>query len=102
MTPDAGQVVYEKIYPQLQAGRQVELDFDRVEIFASPFFNYAVGQLLGSIKPEALDRLLIVQNLGAAGKTALARVLENARQYYSDEHVREAHDRVLSEQAATV
>ncbi|MBD2542537.1 STAS-like domain-containing protein [Planktothricoides sp. FACHB-1370] len=33
-------------------GRPVELDFAGVEIFASPFFNFAIGQLLRDISPD--------------------------------------------------
>lgn len=46
ITLDDGQQVYNAIHPELTAGHPVELDFDRVEIFASPFFNAAIGQLL--------------------------------------------------------
>ncbi len=43
MTPDEGQQVYNLIYPELVADRPVELDFSGVDIFASPFFNFAIG-----------------------------------------------------------
>ncbi|MBN4005571.1 MAG: STAS-like domain-containing protein [Nostoc sp. LPT] len=45
-TPGDGQKVYALVYPELLAEHQVELDFAGVEIFASPFFNFAIGQLL--------------------------------------------------------
>ncbi|MDF5723445.1 MAG: STAS-like domain-containing protein [Rhizonema sp. PD37] len=38
----------------------VELDFGEVDIFASPFFNFAIGQLLRDIKSKDLNRLLKV------------------------------------------
>ncbi|WP_292870942.1 STAS-like domain-containing protein [Nostoc sp. LPT] len=38
--------MYALVYPELLAEHQVELDFAGVEIFASPFFNFAIGQLL--------------------------------------------------------
>lgn len=54
ITFDDGQQVYHAIRPELAAGHPVELDFDRVEIFASPFFNAAIGQLLKDIEPDDL------------------------------------------------
>jgi STAS-like domain of unknown function (DUF4325) len=99
ITPSAGQATYDVIHPLLLAGQQVELDF---EVFASPFFNYAVGQLLRDIDPNTLSQLLKVTHLTLPGETAIHRVLENSTQYYSNEKIRQAHDRVLSEQAASV
>jgi hypothetical protein len=102
ITPSAGQATYDVVHPLLLTGQQVELDFEGVEVFASPFFNYAVGQLLRDIDPNTLSQLLKVKHLSLAGETALHRVLENSTQYYSNEKIRQAHDRVLSEQAASI
>lgn len=81
------------------AGQPVELDFERVDVYASPFFNAAFGQLLKDIKSEELNRLLKICNLVPAGLAVLKRVIENSKQYYSDENFRKAQDEVLLEQA---
>ncbi|MCU0542141.1 MAG: STAS-like domain-containing protein [Oscillatoriaceae cyanobacterium Prado104] len=99
MTPDEGQKVYELIYPELIANRPVELDFSRVEIFASPFFNFAIGQLLRDIPSDTLNRMLKFSNLNSVGRQVLKRVIENSKQYYSNENTRKAVDEVVSEQA---
>ncbi|WP_354635933.1 STAS-like domain-containing protein [Planktothricoides raciborskii] len=99
MTPDEGQKVYDLIYPELLADRPVELDFAGVEIFASPFFNFAIGQLLRDISPDTLNRLLKFSHLNAIGKQVLKRVIENSKQYYANEKTRKTVDQVLSEQA---
>lgn len=99
MTPDEGQKVYNLTYPELVANRPVELDFDGVEIFASPFFNFAIGQLLRDIPPDTLNRLLKFSNLNPVGRQVLKRVIENSKQYYSNENTRKAVDEVVSEQA---
>ncbi|HAX78108.1 MAG TPA: hypothetical protein DCY88_20390 [Cyanobacteria bacterium UBA11372] len=99
MTPDEGQKVYDLIYPELVANRPVELDFARVEIFASPFFNFAIGQLLRDISPDTLNRLLKFSHLNPVGRHVLTRVIENSKQYYSNENTRKAVDEVVSEQA---
>ena len=99
MTQQAGQQVYDLIYPELQAGQPVELDFAQVRRFLSVFFNFALGQLLRDIKAEDLDRLLIVSNLNPIGQQAYDRVLENAQHYYSDEMYRKAVDEMVQEQS---
>lgn len=100
MTPEDGQKVYNLTYPELSAAHPVELDFAGVDIFASPFFNFAIGQLLRDIQPETLNRLLKVSNLNPVGRQILKRVIENSKQYYSsDENTRQAVDKVVSEQA---
>lgn len=94
-----GQQVYEQILPALESGCAIELDFGGVEVFASPFFNAALGQLLGRFSSEKLNELIEVTNLGPDGKAILTQVLENAREYYaaSDEERRKI-DTIVSEQ----
>lgn len=99
ITLEDGQKIYDRIHPKLLAGHIVELDFARVGVYASPFFNAAIGQLLKDIKAEDLNRLLKVLNLVPADRTALKLVIENSKQYYSDENFRKAQDEVLLEQA---
>lgn len=94
-----GQKVYDLIYPELLAGHEVELDFDKAKVFASPFFNTAIGRLLKDLKPEDLNRLLKVSNIIPAGYAVLKRVIENSKQYFSDEKTRETIDAILHEQA---
>ena len=88
ITIDDGQQVYDAIYPKLIAGILVEVDFEEVKIFASPFFNSAIGRLLKDIEPEALNRLLVITGLHSDGMNVLKRVIENSKQYYSDETTR--------------
>lgn len=94
-----GQKVYDLIHPELSAGRAVELDFMNVTVFASPFFNSAIGRLLKDIKPDDLNRLLKITKLIPAGLTVLKRVIENSKEYYSNGAVRKALDEVLLDQA---
>lgn len=102
MTREDGQKVYDLIHPQLLAERPVELDFTGVDIFASPFFNFAIGQLLRDISPDSLNRLLKVSHLNRVGMPILKRVIENSKQYYSNESYTKKVDEVLREQATAV
>ncbi|WP_204106303.1 MULTISPECIES: STAS-like domain-containing protein [Spirulina sp. CCY15215] len=102
MTCEDGQIVYDRIHPELLAECPVELDFAGVEIFASPFFNFAIGQLLRDIEPDNLNRLLTFPNLNSIGKSILKQVIENSKRYYSDEKYRSKVDKVIEEQATGV
>src|SRR4030067_2544821 len=88
ITLEDGQKVFDLIHPELLAGHIVELDFTNVTVFASPFFNAAIGRLLKDIKPEDLNHLLKITNLVPAGLTVLKRVIENSKEYYSNEGAR--------------
>lgn len=101
MTQQSGQQIYEMIYPRLQAGQPVELDFAGAKRFLSVFFNFAIGQLLRDFDVKTLDRLLSVSNLSPVGQQTYDRVLENAKQYYAlDEKGQENIDAIVIEQAA--
>jgi hypothetical protein len=102
ITLEDGETIYSVIYPLLQSGNTVELDFQDVEIFASPFFNAAIGRLLAEFTPDHLRTHLNPTNLLPAGAGTLRRVIENAKEYYGSEAVQAAVDRVLDEQAALV
>lgn len=97
ITLDDGTNIYKRIHPELLADRSVELDFTGVSVFASPFFNAAIGQLLKDNSSEKLNRLLKITNLTSAGVTVIRRVIENAKQYYSDPKIKQAIDDVLNE-----
>ncbi len=102
MTVKQGQKLYETIHPDLIAGKTIEIDFSDVRIFASPFFNYAIGQLLQDLTAERLKKLLVISHLNAVGSSTLELVIENAGRYYSDENFRHAKDEVIREMAASM
>jgi STAS-like domain of unknown function (DUF4325) len=99
-TPEAGQKVYDLIHPILLSGEQVELDFLGVKAYASPFFNYAIGQLLKDISAESLGNLIRFINISSVGESVLRLVIDNAKQYYADETFRKAVDEAVEEELA--
>lgn len=103
MTLDDGEAIYRQIHDPLTRGETVELDFNGVRIFASPFFNAGIGRLLADCQPDILTSRLVFQHLSALGDRVLRRVIENAREYYaaSPEH-RQAIDRIVHETAAVM
>ena len=94
-----GQKIYEKIHEPLKKGESVTLDFGGVAQFASPFFNFAIGQVLKDIAEKDLRRLLQIENLNETGKLVVERVIENAARYHGDVNYRKIVDDILEQQA---
>ncbi|MEH2083978.1 MAG: STAS-like domain-containing protein [Nostoc sp.] len=101
ITADGGQKLYDQIYPLLLAGKPVELDFTGVKVFASPFVNFAFGQLLKDIPADKLNQLVEFTSLNADGWDVLEHVMAKAKRYYSDEKYRTAVDTVITNIAVT-
>lgn len=97
ITLDDGEIVYSLIISELDEDSSIELDFTGVRVYASPFFNGAVGKLLGTYSPDELNDRLTFQGLSAHGRQVLQRVTQNARRYYSDKKFRDAVDKVAAE-----
>lgn len=84
MTLDDGEAIYSRIHAPLTLGETVELDFDGVQVFASPFFNAGIGRLLGGdLTTEMLNSRLKFDHLSVFGARVLRRVIENAKDYYA-------------------
>ena len=96
---DDGQRIYETIHEALLQDEKVTLDFDQVTQYASPFFNFAIGQLLKDIAVDNLKRLLKVENLTDDGKMVVHRVIENASRYYTDTDYSKIVDSILEQQS---
>jgi len=101
ISADHGQQVYNQIHSELLDGHAVELDFSDVKVFASAFFNFAIGQLLKDISLDDLNRLLQINNLNSNGATILRQIIGNAKKYYGDSEYQEAADAVMEEYAAS-
>jgi hypothetical protein len=94
-----GQKIYDKIHGPLGNSKTVMLDFAGVSQFASPFFNFAIGQLLIDTKESDIRNLLHIENLNETGTIVLERVIENAAKYHGDINYRKIVDDILEQQA---
>ena len=99
ITQQDGEAVHDLIHPALVSGEGTLLDFEGCTVFASLFFNHAIGKLLGEFKPEQLNEMLSVVNLSPDAMSILTRVIDNAKRYYGDPKVRKAQDEAIQEQA---
>lgn len=93
-----GQKIYDIIYGPLKQGQVVTLNFEGVTQFASPFFNFAIGQLLKDINKEKLQKLLKYENINDVGKQVIDRVIDNASQYHGNQDYRHIVDDILKQQ----
>jgi len=99
ITKEDGQKVFDAIHDLLRKGENIALDFDGVTQFASPFFNFAIGQLLKDVDESVLRRLLHCEHLLDTGKLVVDRVIENAAKYHGNQDYRKIVDDILAEQA---
>jgi len=79
-----GQKVYERLAIALKEGRSVTLSFHNVSILTSAFLNAAIGQLYGEFSEGNIRSLLKVQDMQPDDLALLKRVVETAKQYFSD------------------
>ncbi len=94
-----GQKIYDEIHERLAHGEAVTLDFREVEQFASPFFNFAIGQLLKDVEEDVMRKLLKLDNLNEIGRLVAGRVIQNAAKYHGDKDYQKIVDDILEQQA---
>jgi hypothetical protein len=98
ITREAGMRVYKRIWPALRASRNVELDFDGVKVYASPFLNSAIGLLYKDVSGEDLSKHLLIRNMSAAGRGTLTVVIESARRYYASPEAQHVMDEAVAQE----
>lgn len=82
----SGEFLYKVIHGPLTSGDNVALDFDGVELFASPFFNNSIGLILRDINISDLQKRLKFENLSPVGLQLLNLVISNAIRFYSSDN----------------
>lgn len=93
---DDGLKLNKALNEALSQNQPLNVDFEGVEVVASPFLNAAFGRLLRQWKAEDLNRLLNFSHLNESSKALLKRVIDNAKAYYANEGSRKAIDAILS------
>ena len=80
----SGSNLYNRIQPILKKGEKLRLDFQGVELFASPFFNASIGYILKDISIDELKEHIVIENINKVGNQVLNLVIRNAIEYYSN------------------
>lgn len=78
-----GDKIYMILKDKVNNGEKVTLDFKGVTLFASPFFNSAIGRLLKDKEITELQEQLKFEHLDEIGKDLLNLVISNAITYYN-------------------
>jgi hypothetical protein len=79
----SGAKLNKAISPALLNNESVEIDFDGVSLYASPFFNASVGILLKDVKIDMLTKNMRIINCNDVGISLLNTVIQNAISYYN-------------------
>lgn len=94
-----GQRLHDKISSLLKHGEDIYLDFSNVKMFASPFFNYSIGQLFNTFTLEEIRSHLHIENLEPVGHSIIERVIENANKFKTNVDFKKIVDEILEQQA---
>ena len=95
----SGQLLYKQISKPLISGETVEIDFQGVEFFASPFFNASIGFLIQDIKISDLQKNLKITNLSEIGRQLLNLVISNAIKFYDKKNTSEESLQIIIKNA---
>jgi STAS-like domain of unknown function (DUF4325) len=79
-----GQKVHDRIEMALNDEKRVALSFRNVTALTSAFLNAAIGQLYGAFSTDRIRALLSVQDMQQDDIALLKRVVDTAKQYFSD------------------
>jgi hypothetical protein len=67
----------------IESNEFVEVDFEGVQVYASPFFNTAIAPYLGKMKFNEMKEKFTCLNLSPIGRKLLNQVIHNAIDFYS-------------------
>lgn len=95
ITEEDGKKLYDLIHPLLKQNQRVDLDVSGGVVFASPFLNTAIGNLLTDIPTEVLQTQLVFHHLEPTDHALLKKVIENAKRIFADPNYRESIRRVI-------
>lgn len=94
-----GQKIYDLIQPILHSDKPIILNFHGVTQFASPFFNFSIGQIIINFPDIDVDHRIEMSNLNKIGQLIMQRVKENSMKYKSDFGYGDILSKVLDDQS---
>lgn len=93
----SGQFLYKDIQKNLTKGTKIQVDFDGVKFFASPFFNASFGYLIKDSSVEKLMDQIEIINISVVGRRLLNLVITNAINFYKNSN--EQNNFIISKNA---
>lgn len=101
VSSDDGQKVHDQIAAALREKKMIKVSFLNVESLTSAFLNAAIGQLYGKFSEEIIRASLAVAEMEQEDLALLKRVVETAKEYFSDpERFKKAREEALEERDA--
>lgn len=101
VSSDDGQKVHDQIAAALREKKKIKVSFLNVESLTSAFLNAAIGQLYGKFSEEIIRASLAVAEMEQEDLVLLKRVVETAKDYFSDpERFKKAREEALEERDA--
>ena len=84
MTEDAGLLLRKEMLEAIQQDESVVLDFEGIDLFATPFFNASIGYFVMKLSPEKYKMQVRVINLSDLGKETYSHSYQNAVSVYEN------------------
>lgn len=84
LTPSAGDKVYSYISQPLKKNEPVLIDFEGIKFITSAFLNASIGQLYAHYTSDFVKQHVQVTHLDNDDLILLARVIERAKEYFSN------------------
>lgn len=84
MTEDAGLRLRKEMSEPIQNGQHIVLDFEGIELFATPFFNSSIGYFVMTLSPEKFKEQVQVINLTDLGLETYGHSYQNAVSVYEN------------------
>ena len=79
-----GHKINEAVSEQLGLGNSIVLSFEGVERITTAFLNAAVGQLYNEFSEEVIRQHLRFEDITSINPVVLTRVIQRAKEYFSD------------------
>lgn len=80
---EEGESLFNEIFPILNAGNRVILDFKEVLTITSSFLNASIGKLFGQLKNGTFEDRIRWDNLDENDQQLIQLVIENAKEHFS-------------------
>ena len=79
-----GEVIKNVIEENIEKSEKIILDFEGITLFATPFFNLAIGHFIIKLTPKIFDNKIKCINLTELGSATLQYSYDNACMIYKN------------------
>ncbi|MCT4633151.1 MAG: STAS-like domain-containing protein [Firmicutes bacterium] len=83
MSENDGTILRSKMIMCLEKNEDILLNFERVKLFASPFFNSSIGYIISKYGMDVFSKKIKIEKLNSVGRSVLDLVIKNAVEFSS-------------------